>query len=55
MFTNPASNIPAKSIVLKAMGKTMKSYHNLEREYRFSPECQVGLNKNLMVAGGMSF
>ena len=55
MFTNPASNIPAKSIVLKAMGKTMKSYHNLEREYRFSPECQVGLNKNLMVAGGLSF
>jgi hypothetical protein len=55
MFTNPASNIPAKSLVLKAMGKTMESYHNLEREYRFSPECQVGINKRLMVAGGLSF
>lgn len=55
MFTNPASNIPAKSIVLKAMGKTMKSYHNLEQEYRFSPECQVGINKKIMVSGGLSF
>ena len=55
MFTNPASNIPAKSLVLKGMGKTMKSYHNLEREYRFSPECQIGINKNLMIAGGVSF
>jgi hypothetical protein len=55
VFSNPASNIPARSLMLKAMGKSMVSYHNLEREYRISPEVQVGLHKNLMVAGGVSF
>jgi hypothetical protein len=55
VFSNPASNIPARSLMFKAMGKRMVSYHNLEREYRISPEVQVGLHKNLMVAGGVSF
>jgi hypothetical protein len=55
VFTNPASNIPARSLVFKAMGKTMVSYHNLEREYRYAPEIQLGLHKNWMVTGGISF
>ena len=55
IFSNPASNIPARSLMMKAMGKSMVSYHNLEREYRFSPELQVGLHKNLMVTGAVSF
>lgn len=55
VYTNPASNIPAKSVVAKLSGKTMKAYHNNEREYRFSPEVQVGLSKNLMITAGTSF
>jgi hypothetical protein len=41
--------------VAKASVKTMRSYHNLNREFRFSPEVQAGITKNLMVAGGASF
>jgi hypothetical protein len=55
VFTNPASNIPAKSVVTKLSGKSMISYHNNEREYRFSPEVQLGVTKKLMLAGGASF
>lgn len=55
IFSNPASNIPAKTIVAKASMKTMKSYHNNEREYRFMPELQLGLTKNWMLTGGVSF
>lgn len=55
VFTNPASNIPAKSIVTKLSSKTMESYHNLRREFRISPEAQIGVTKNLMIAGGLSF
>jgi hypothetical protein len=55
VFSNPASNIPAKAIVAKASAKSMISYHNNEREFRFSPEVQVGLSKKLMAAGSVSF
>jgi hypothetical protein len=55
IFSNPASNIPAKSLVLKGMGKSVVAYHDLNREYRFASEIQVGIHKNLMVAGGLSF
>lgn len=55
VFTNPASNIPAKALVIKLSSKTMKSYHNNEREFRFSPELQIGINKKLMLATGVSF
>jgi hypothetical protein len=55
VFTNPASNIPAKALVAKLSTKSMESYHNLNREFRISPELQAGITKNLMVAGGASF
>ena len=55
VLTNPASNIPAKSLVLKGMGKTVASNHHSGNEYRLSPECQMGLHKNLMLTGGVSF
>lgn len=55
VFTNPASNIPAKALVAKLSSKSMESYHNLNREFRISPELQAGITKNLMVAGGASF
>lgn len=55
VFSNPASNIPAKALVAKASAKSMISYHNKEREFRFAPEVQVGISKNLMAAGSVSF
>ncbi|TWI83928.1 hypothetical protein IQ13_2047 [Lacibacter cauensis] len=55
IFSNPASNIPAKALVAKVSTKTMRSYHNNEREFRFMPELQLGLSKNWMVTGNMSF
>ncbi len=55
IFSNPASNIPAKALVAKVSTKTMRSYHNNEREFRFMPELQLGLSKNWMVTGNASF
>jgi hypothetical protein len=55
VFSNPASNIPGKAIVAKLAAKTMKSYHNNGREFRLSPEMQLGVSKNVMLAGGASF
>ncbi len=55
VFTNPASNIPAKAVVAKLGVKTIHSYHHLRKEYRFSPEVQAGLTKNLMVSSCVSF
>mgnify|MGYP002335825267 FL=1 len=55
IFSNPASNIPAKALVAKASMKTMRSYHNNAREYRFMPELQLGLTKNWMLTGNVSF
>jgi hypothetical protein len=55
VFSNPASNIPAKALVAKLSTKTMESYHDLNREFRVSPELQAGISKNLMIAGGVSF
>ena len=55
VFTNPASNLPARSITIKASVKSLVSYHNSERENRFMGEIQAGLSKNWMVSGGVSF
>jgi hypothetical protein len=55
VFTNPASNIPGKAIVAKLSTKTMKAYHNNEREYRIMPDVQLGITKNFMLSGGASF
>jgi hypothetical protein len=55
VFTNPASNIPAQSLVLKTASKTMRSYHNNNREFRVMPELQAGLTRNLMLSGSISF
>jgi hypothetical protein len=54
VFTNPASNIPGESLVLKLSTKSMVPYHNNQREFRVSPEIQAGATKNLMFATGMT-
>ena len=55
VFSNPASNIPAKTVAAKLSAKTMRSYHNGEREWRLMPEVQIGLSKKLMLAAAASF
>ncbi|MBY0478790.1 MAG: hypothetical protein K2Q24_14170 [Chitinophagaceae bacterium] len=56
VFTNPASNIPAKAIAAKLGIKTMRPYHAASgREFRLMPEVQVGITKELMLSGAVSF
>ncbi len=55
VFSYPASNNPAHSIVAGVNSKTMKSNHDNKREYRFAPEVEVGISKNLMLIGGVTF
>jgi hypothetical protein len=55
VFSNPASNIPAKTIAAKLSAKTMSSYHSNNREWRVMPEMQVGLSKKLMLTAAASF
>lgn len=55
VFSNPASNIPSKTIAAKLSAKTMQSYHNSEREWRLMPEMQIGLSKKIMLAASASF
>lgn len=56
VFSNPASNIPAKAIAVKIAMKTMKPYHYVNRrEYRLMPEVQVGISKKVMLTAAASF
>ncbi len=49
VFTEPASNMPSKSISAKLSGKFMNSVHSQFLEHRITPEVMLGLNKNWMV------
>lgn len=55
VFSNPASNLPAKAIIAKVGFKTLQSYHNRERENRWMGEVQAGVHKNWMVSAGWTF
>lgn len=55
VFTEPASNMPAKSISAKWSTKLVKSIHNDRVEQRHTPELMLGLNKNWMVHVGGTF
>jgi hypothetical protein len=55
IYTNPASNIPGGALVVKASTKSLQPVHGGGREFRFSPEMQWGLHKNLMLTSGISF
>lgn len=57
VFSNPASNVPARSISLKygskwLRGTTASHTYNASRHM---VESQIGLNKKLMLKGGFSF
>lgn len=49
--TEPASNMPAKSIGLRLNGKLMPMLHDNQYNYRIESEIMIGFNKNLMVHG----
>jgi hypothetical protein len=55
VYTEPASNMPAKSISAKWNTTLLKSIHNDRTEQRHSPEIMFGLNKNWMVHAAGTF
>jgi len=56
VFTEPASNMPAKSISAKYSGKLLEStMHGVRIEQRHTAEIMFGLNKNWMVHGAVTF
>jgi hypothetical protein len=55
VFTEPASNMPAKSIAVKYGWKLLESDHSKRFEQRHSPEIMFGLSKNWMIHVSNSF
>ena len=49
VFTEPASNMPAKSLGLKYTGKFIEGYHTNALEQRHMLEVMLGLNKKWLV------
>jgi hypothetical protein len=49
VFSEPASNMPAKALSLKYTGKFLEGYHSGKTEQRQSLAVQLGLNKQWMV------
>jgi hypothetical protein len=55
IFTEPASNMPAKSLSLKYSGRFQKGVHSQQLEQRHTGEIMLGASKNLMVHAGTTF
>ena len=53
VYTEPASNMPAKSISAKVTAMVGDSYGTLKQRYK--PEIMFGINKNLMIHGAATF
>ena len=54
-FTEPASNMPAKSMSIKVAGMFGRGVHGSGLEQRYSPEVMFGLSKKWMVHGAITF
>ena len=54
-YTEPASNMPARSMSLKLSGMFGKGVHGNGIEQRYSPEVMFGLSKKWMVHAGVTF
>ena len=54
-FTDPASNIPARSIAAKISTMYGKGLHGNNTGQRYSPEIQFGLSKKWMLRSGVTF
>lgn len=55
IFTEPASNIPARALTAKYAGKALKNRLTDAIETRQMAELQVGLNKKWMLKSSLSF
>ena len=55
VYTEPASNMPARSIAAKLTSRFQKGYHSGSFEQRYAPELMFGLNKNIMIHTAASF
>ncbi|MFM9909641.1 MAG: hypothetical protein ACKVOW_09840 [Chitinophagaceae bacterium] len=55
VFTEPASNMPAKSITAKYSLKLLDGYHSKKTEQRHAPEIMIGINKKWMLHLATSF
>jgi len=53
VYTEPASNMPAKSVSAKVTAMLGDSYGTFKQRYK--PEIMFGINKNLMVHGAATF
>src|ERR1700710_3002637 len=49
VFSEPASNMPAKTLGLRASNWLMYNKSSASLSYQFLPELMFGVNKNLMV------
>ena len=54
-FTEPASNMPAKSMSLKMGAMFGKGVHGSRFDQRYTPEVMFGLSKKWMVHGAVTF
>ncbi len=54
-YTEPASNMPARSISAKYTFRWQEGYHSQRTEQRHTPEIMFGLNKKWMIHGSASF
>lgn len=55
IFTEPASNMPARSLSLKYSGKFQENYNTKQFEQRHTAELMAGTSKNLMIHGAVTF
>lgn len=55
VFSEPASNMPAKSLSLKMTAMYGKGVHSSRTLQRYMPELMLGINKNWMVHATASF
>ncbi|MCF8341368.1 MAG: hypothetical protein K9I82_10365 [Chitinophagaceae bacterium] len=55
VFSEPASNMPAKSLSIKYSGKFMPSHHNGKMGVRNTAEMMLGVNKFWMVHAAATF
>ena len=53
-YTEPASNMPAKSMSLKMSAMLGKGVHGDRLGQRYSPEVMFGINKKWMLHGGLT-
>ena len=54
-YSEPASNMPSKSLSIKHTTMFMRTVHATSIRQRHMPEVMLGLNKNWMVHGSLNF